>query len=374
MPFELAQCPLHAVLWCAVWVLLGGPKYPWPLFRWGTQNQSSRRVRHALVGCRTFCFCSLNCKEVFSCCSTWPDHQQDDLLGDPDGSTLGRFRKNQVGYGCLDGARNTYQRRAVLYCKRDQKFEVEKDSNLYLLLYRDKGLFKIGKADDIHVRSKRLRWLGEPDYSASYFIVAPRGLVFRLESLLKNLLKPVDAESWLGTPTFGDGHTEVFPLALWGEVLEIMARYCARNPMIRLSKLGSRPRCADVGALAVPRGGMNFRAPSGRRSRKSKKNYSHGMPESTVDAKRFYDALEILEDYAFREMFGESMQSARERNRRINKENPVFEGLFDEFIGMGLAHGDAQRLVEEAMGGVDMSIDLARIVARNMVTPLPFDA
>jgi hypothetical protein len=111
-------------------------------------------------------------------------------------------------------------------------------SNLYLLSFRDKGLFKVGKADDVHARGRRLRWLGEPAYSESYFITGPTKLVFRLETLLKTLLRPAEARSWVG-PTAGDGYTEVFPLALFGEALGTMERYCARNPTVLLRKVRS---------------------------------------------------------------------------------------------------------------------------------------
>lgn len=79
-------------------------------------------------------------------------------------------------------------------------------THLYILVFPEKGIIKIGKADEVHERIQILkRWWGDADYDASYHLFAPTDLIFRLEKSLHFLLSnyAVNYEE-------GDGRTELF--------------------------------------------------------------------------------------------------------------------------------------------------------------------
>ena len=81
-------------------------------------------------------------------------------------------------------------------------------SHLYLLVFPQHSLFKIGKADDLHQRidTLRMHW-GEPDLAASYSVEVPAESVVKLERGLQAILlghhQPQSA---------GEGKTEFFRL------------------------------------------------------------------------------------------------------------------------------------------------------------------
>jgi hypothetical protein len=82
-------------------------------------------------------------------------------------------------------------------------------SHLYLLVFPERGIFKVGKADDIPERVQSLRrWWGEVDYEASYHLTAERDVVFKLEKSLHFLLSEHSVD-FAG----GDGRTELFSRA-----------------------------------------------------------------------------------------------------------------------------------------------------------------
>lgn len=79
-------------------------------------------------------------------------------------------------------------------------------TNLYLLVFPERRLVKVGKADDLRLRIQQLRreW-GEVDYDASYYLRAERSVVFALEKSLLLFLREYNASL-----VTGDGRTEVF--------------------------------------------------------------------------------------------------------------------------------------------------------------------
>ncbi|MCB5362382.1 GIY-YIG nuclease family protein [Pusillimonas sp. CC-YST705] len=88
---------------------------------------------------------------------------------------------------------------------------------LYLLVFPEKKVVKVGKANDILNRLATLkRWWGEPDYDASYCVKAEESLVFRLERALHCFLDEFDSPE-----DSGDGHTELFRM----EALPIALRH-----------------------------------------------------------------------------------------------------------------------------------------------------
>ncbi|MDC8773343.1 hypothetical protein [Roseateles albus] len=90
-------------------------------------------------------------------------------------------------------------------------------TNLYILLFPQKGIIKVGKANDIanRIAALRLSW-GRVDYDASYYVLASEDVVFKIESWLKFSLSKYAAPF-----REGDGWTEVFTV----NALEIALRY-----------------------------------------------------------------------------------------------------------------------------------------------------
>lgn len=98
-------------------------------------------------------------------------------------------------------------------------------THLYLLVFPEKGVFKIGKADDIQNRIDTLRrWWGEVDYAASYYLPMDSGSVYRLEKSLHFLLSSRAVEF-----DYGDGRTELFALDALEQALKHVELYLALN-------------------------------------------------------------------------------------------------------------------------------------------------
>lgn len=90
-------------------------------------------------------------------------------------------------------------------------------SNVYLLLFPEHNVLKIGKADDVSSRINKLRldW-GHPDYNNSYVVTLEHERVFDLEKSLHKLLGKYNVN--IGD---GDGHTEMFSI----DCLELCLKY-----------------------------------------------------------------------------------------------------------------------------------------------------
>jgi hypothetical protein len=81
-------------------------------------------------------------------------------------------------------------------------------SHLYLLVFPLRGVFKVGKANDIHHRMRALqRTWGGIDAAASYHVAADRNTVFKLERTLGSVLADHAVAEEVG-----DGRTELFAL------------------------------------------------------------------------------------------------------------------------------------------------------------------
>lgn len=100
---------------------------------------------------------------------------------------------------------------------------IENTASLYILIFSKRGLLKIGKANNVHVRCKALKqtW-GEVDYAESYELAAPQSTVFRLEKSLHFLLSAHGAGV-----TEGDGYTEMFALTSLDFVLKHIELFMA---------------------------------------------------------------------------------------------------------------------------------------------------
>jgi len=107
-------------------------------------------------------------------------------------------------------------------------------TNLYLLIFPERGIIKIGKADDIHNRIQTLRrWWGEVDYEASYYLSASLEVIFKLEKSLHFLL------SQYAVPfEEGDGRTELFSSGALDIALKHIDLYCSSASEIAGIKKG----------------------------------------------------------------------------------------------------------------------------------------
>ena len=91
------------------------------------------------------------------------------------------------------------------------------DSKLYILIFPEKDVLKIGKANDIASRISTLkRYWGAVDHKNSCYLKAPESTVFKIEKSLHLLLEArrVDFD-------FGDGKTEFFSI----DALELVKKY-----------------------------------------------------------------------------------------------------------------------------------------------------
>ncbi|AEV27608.1 hypothetical protein Dsui_3277 [Azospira oryzae PS] len=115
-------------------------------------------------------------------------------------------------------------------------------TNLYLLIFPERGIIKIGKADDIHNRIQTLRrWWGEADYEASYYLRAPLEVIFKLEKSLHFFLSQYSVPF-----EEGDGRTELFSADALGVALKHIDLYSSSAPDIEGVKKGvPRPLLAS---------------------------------------------------------------------------------------------------------------------------------
>jgi hypothetical protein len=94
-------------------------------------------------------------------------------------------------------------------------------SSLYLMVFKDAGVFKIGKANDVYVRSVTLQkhW-GDVSYDESFELCTTRKTVFKLEKSLHSLLAEFAVEF-----TGGDGKTEMFEIDAMDLALKYLSIY-----------------------------------------------------------------------------------------------------------------------------------------------------
>lgn len=105
-------------------------------------------------------------------------------------------------------------------------------SHLYILVYTQKNVIKIGKANDVVARITSLKkhW-GEPDYKNSYSLEIDADLVFKIEKALHLFL----AEHAAGLSE-GDGKTEFFAIECLDQVLEYLEVFTKRSDYHVLKK------------------------------------------------------------------------------------------------------------------------------------------
>lgn len=78
-------------------------------------------------------------------------------------------------------------------------------SHLYLLVFPEPGMIKVGKADVVHERIRTLRrFWGEVDYEASYQLASQAEVVFRLEKSLGRQVHDTHALGDLALPSDSD--------------------------------------------------------------------------------------------------------------------------------------------------------------------------
>ena len=100
------------------------------------------------------------------------------------------------------------------------------NKHLYLIVFPEKNVVKVGKAIDIWQRLGSLRqWWGEPDLAASYFIEASEDIVGRLEKALHCFLAGYSAMA-----EQGDGRTELFRMDALPVALQLLDLHIAGAP------------------------------------------------------------------------------------------------------------------------------------------------
>ena len=107
-------------------------------------------------------------------------------------------------------------------------------THLYILVFPERNIIKVGKADGVHERIQSLRrWWGEVDYEASYHLAAPLDVVFRLEKSLHFLLSK-DSVMF----EEGDGRTELFSCDALEIALKHIDLFCSSGTVTEALKKG----------------------------------------------------------------------------------------------------------------------------------------
>lgn len=123
-----------------------------------------------------------------------------------------------------------------------------KRSYLYLLVYTDKKVIKIGKADDVSKRiySLKQHW-GEPNYEHSYSLEMDAEDVFKIEKSLHLFLSEHAAVF-----EDGDGRTEFFASNCLEQALEYIELYIRRSSKKVIFKQGVEAPLSrqDIGKVA----------------------------------------------------------------------------------------------------------------------------
>lgn len=114
--------------------------------------------------------------------------------------------------------------------------------NLYLLVFPDRKLIKIGKAVDVFARSQSFGWVGTPDYAESYSIPISAS---RINSVEKGLHRLLTTYRMTDLPENGDGHTELFQLDVLDIALEIIELLVKHD-----SSVGSLSKGIEVPTIA----------------------------------------------------------------------------------------------------------------------------
>lgn len=95
-----------------------------------------------------------------------------------------------------------------------------KDSNIYILTFKDKNYLKIGKADDVFTRIKNFKYLGDIDFDNSYFFnVSSREEALKNESVLHHVFESYRFQSELS----GDGSSELFDRSIIDDLLKTVS-------------------------------------------------------------------------------------------------------------------------------------------------------
>lgn len=121
------------------------------------------------------------------------------------------------------------------------------NKHLYLIIFPEKNVVKVGKAIDIWQRLGSLRqWWGEPDLAGSYFIEASEDMVGRLEKALHCFLVGYSAVA-----EEGDGRTELFRMDALPVALQLLDLHIAGAPAAGYTLVKGIPRPV----AKVPAGG-----------------------------------------------------------------------------------------------------------------------
>lgn len=120
------------------------------------------------------------------------------------------------------------------------------NKHLYLIVFPEKNVVKVGKAIDIWQRLGSLRqWWGEPDLAGSYFIEASEDIVGRLEKALHCFLVGYSAAA-----EEGDGRTELFRMDALPVALQLLELHIAGAPAAGYALVKGIPRSVEKAPAA----------------------------------------------------------------------------------------------------------------------------
>ena len=131
-------------------------------------------------------------------------------------------------------------------------------SHLYLVVFRGRDFFKIGKANNPQARIKDLEGVwGEVDYGASYYLAGPKNFIFKVESALHSLLEIYSVEVHKG-----DGETELFAVSALDIALQHLNILCSSDSRVSQVKIGIPPPLSPSSSFrrSFPHAGLVRRA------------------------------------------------------------------------------------------------------------------
>lgn len=117
-------------------------------------------------------------------------------------------------------------------------------TNLYIFVYPEKSMIKVGKANNVVKRLVSLGHFGEIDFKESYVVRVPKGVVFGLEGAMHTLLMPYKFSC--NSVEGKDGYTELFSIEAMPDALRCLELFSQTHSGIEVQKGIAKPESTKI--------------------------------------------------------------------------------------------------------------------------------